>query len=203
MKKIILVFLSLLIFTGCAVKSPIKNQYRLECFSKKHITTNAKTSIVLTQPEAVSGYQTQRMLYIKEPFSLNAFQNNSWVGAPANMLYPLMLQSLRSTGFFYAVTSTPYADKTDYRLDTQLLSLHQNFLTHPSTLELSVNLVISHVPTNKILASKIIKAKINCPYDSPYGGVIAANEATGIFTASLVEFVISNISKDLNHIKQS
>lgn len=198
MKRIILVLL-ILIFTGCAVKSPIKNQYRLECFSKKQIKPKANLTMLLTKPEALSAYQSQKMLYINSPFSLNAFAKNAWVSSPADMLYPLILQSLRSTGFFYAVTSTPYAEQTDYRLDTQLITLHQNFLTVPSTLEFSVNLVISHIPTNRIIASRIIQEKINCPYDSPYGGVIAANQATGIFTAKLVDFVVNVISKDLKN----
>lgn len=192
MKKYILVFFMLSAILGCAVKSPVAHVYKLESFSKKQFTKKPKLSILITQPEAVGGYQTQKMLYMKESYQLQAFAKNAWVTSPANMLYPLMLQSLKATGLFFAVTSTPYADKADVRLDTQIIALHQNFICKPSEIDFRVNVVLTHIPTSKVLASKIINLKVPCPYDTPYGGVIAANKATYEFTRILVDFVKSN-----------
>ncbi|MGA9314692.1 MAG: ABC-type transport auxiliary lipoprotein family protein, partial [Solirubrobacteraceae bacterium] len=148
----------------------------------------------VTAPEAVAGYQTEQMLYVTKPFQLEPFVKNSWTNPPGDMLYPLMVQSLQKTAFFYAVMSSTYSQGADYRLDTQLLTLEQNFLRHPSVIEFSVKVVLTHVSDNKVIASRIISEQIACPADTPYGGVIAANKATLHFTAIMADFVVSHIS---------
>lgn len=193
MKKYILALLSVLLLGSCAVKSPISNEYKLEAFSQKKLGNKPKVAILITQPEAVGGYQTRNMLYMKEPFQLNAFARNAWTSTPSNMLYPLILQSLKSSGLFYAVTSSPYGDKADYRLDTQLIALHQNFICKPSVIEFKVNIVLTHIPSNKVITSKIINQKVPCPFESPYGGVLAANIAAKEFTRILVDFLKQTI----------
>lgn len=194
--KIIFIIFFIINCPGCAVKSSITNQYKLENFSHKPISKEHKYSLLLTQPEAVTGYQTERMLYLKKPYELSSFAHNAWVGTPANMLFPVMISSLRSSGFFYAVSSTPYADKADYRLDTRLLVLHQNFLQHPSTIDLSVNVVLTHIASRRVIASKIITKRPVCAEDTPFGGVLAANQAVCAFTDELRDFVIKAIKKD-------
>ena len=109
------------------------------------------------------------------------------------MLYPLLVQSIQRTGYFRAVSSSPYTQGADYRLDTQLLHLEQNFLKKPSSLELSLKLVLTRVSDNKIVASRIINQNLPCPMDTPYGGVIAANKASLLSTEAVARFVISSI----------
>ncbi|RUQ90071.1 ABC-type transport auxiliary lipoprotein family protein [Legionella septentrionalis] len=200
MKKSITIFLICIqvFLLGCAVKTTVNNQYKLDAFSRKMHTTKSATTILVTQPEAAAGYQTEQMLYSVKPYEVSAFARNAWVGAPANMLAPLIMQSLQATGYFHAVTSTPYSDKADYRLDTQLIKLQQNFICKPSHIEMVVKVVLTHVEDNQVLASKIITEKIPCPADTPYGGVIAANHASKALTAILAEFVIAQIK----HFKQ-
>jgi cholesterol transport system auxiliary component len=199
MMKILAVFLvslSSLVLVACSpVKVSVKNQYQLSAYSAKQMAQKPMPiTLLVTVPDAAAGYQTEQMLYIKRPFELEPFAKNAWVNPPADMLYPLILQSLQRTNLFEAVTSNAYTLGVDYRLDTQLLSLDQNFLKKPSVLELSVKVVLTHVTDNKILASRIFNLKIPCPSDTPYGGVIAANRATEQFTANLAHFMASHIS---------
>jgi cholesterol transport system auxiliary component len=109
------------------------------------------------------------------------------------MIYPLMVQSLQKTGFFHAVMSSTYSLGADYRLDTQLLSLEQNFIKKPSVLEFSAKVVLTNITDNKVIASRIINQQIPCPSDTPYGGVIAANKATRQFTEIMTGFVVSHL----------
>lgn len=179
---------------GCSpVKMPITNQYQLNSFSSKHNTIKGAYTILVTTPEAVAGYQTQAMLYIKKPYQLEHFANNAWVDTPANMLYPLLLQSLQSSGSFAAVSSSPYTQGAMYRLDTQVLHLEQNFISKPSVLVFSIKVVLTRVSDNKVLASRILIEKVPCPQDTPYGGVLAANTASYQLTQSMTQFVISSI----------
>ncbi|WP_035889026.1 ABC-type transport auxiliary lipoprotein family protein [Legionella norrlandica] len=179
------------------VKVPVTNEYQLTAYSTKQFVAKPQSvTIQVTAPEAVAGYQTEEMLYMKKPYKLEPYAKNAWTSPPADMLFPLLVQSLQRSGYFYAVTSSPYSEKADYRLDTQLLSLKQNFIKKPSVLEFSAKVVLSHVDDNQILGSRIISLQIPCSEDTPYGGVIAANQATLRFTAAVADFVISHIKHD-------
>ena len=183
--------------TACSpVKTAVSNQYKLEAFSSQ-VLSKQKTniSLLVSQPEAMAGNQTEQMRYIQKPFELESFVHNAWISSPASMLYPLMVQSLQRTGYFYAVASGPYVDKADYRLDTQIISLQQSFLRKPSVEEFVVKAMLTHVEDNRIIASRIFRQQITCPVDTPYGGVLAANKATQAFTAELSAFVINNIKQ--------
>ena len=199
---------AVVILTACSpIKVPVNNQYALESFSSAK-TTNHKTrvSILVSPTEALSGNQTEQMHYIKKPFELEAFVHNAWISSPANMIYPLITQSLQNTGYFAAVVSGPYVDRADYRLDTQVIALHQNFLVKPSVVEFVVKVMLSHIADNRVISSRVISERISCTTDTPYGGVLAANKATQAFTAKVSKFIIAAVQKDTviaNHIATS
>jgi cholesterol transport system auxiliary component len=189
------------ILTACTpIKTPDSNQYKLEAFNTQKLSSKKSSlSILISQPEAMAGYQTEQMLYIEKPYEITAFLHNTWISPPANMLYPLIIQSLQKTGYFYAVASGPYVEKADYRLDTQVIALQQNFLPKPSVIELVVKVVLTHIEDNRIVSSRVINESVKCPLQTPYGGVIAANRATQAFTAALSKFVVETINKDQRH----
>ena len=192
-----LVCITLLCFlmVSCsAIKTPVTNQYTLSAYSHQSFKRHAsRVSIVVNKPEAVAGFDTEQMLYMTKPYKLAVFAHNAWIDPPADMLFPLIVQSLQNSGYFFAVASTPSAEAADYRLDTQLIELKQNFLFKPSVLEFAAKVVLTKVSNNEIIASRIIKHQISCPANTPYGGVIAANRAAQQFTAETTHFVISHI----------
>lgn len=196
LQRIILVASCLSLLWGCsAIKSPIIHQYQLSAFNADQIRhTPSQATLLITPTEAVNGYQTEQMHYSTQAYTLANFSKNAWFSPPATMLYPLMIQSIQHSGYFLAVSSGAYTSKTQYRLDTQLLKLQQNFTKKPSVLELKVKAVVSRVSDNQILASRTFKQNINCPYDSPYGGVIAANQATERLTKEITQFVIRHVN---------
>ena len=198
LSKILFLSTGLLILVACtAVKVPVTNEYQISSYSAKQFSTRPHhSSLLVTAPEAAAGYQTEEMLYVKTPFQLEAFAKNAWIDPPADMLFPLLVQSLQRSGFFYAVSSSPYSQGADYRLDTQLLSLEQNFLKKPSVLFFSIKVVLTQVNDNKVIASRIISQQIPCPMDTPYGGVIAANKASLALTSAVTHFVVSSIKND-------
>ena len=184
--------------TACApIQNTVNNEYKLSSYSAKKMGSKPMPlSLLISQPDAMAGYQTEQMLYTEKPFELSHFAHSTWTSSPANMLYPLMVQSLQQTHVFFAVASGPDVDKADYRLDTQVLEFQQNFITKPSTLELTANIVLTHIHDNRIVASRIIKQRINCPEDTPYGGVVAANQAAYAFTDQLTHFVVKQVRLD-------
>lgn len=195
--RLTLSFIGLLMLCSCSpVKTVVDNEYQLSLFSAKyHGTKSGVATLLVTTPDAIAGYDTEEMLYIKKPFKVEAFAKNAWLSPPANMLYPLITQSLQRSGAFYAVATSPYGEATDYRLDSQLIRLQQNFLKKPSEIDLVVKVVLTDVALNKVIGSTIVSQHVPCPAESPYGGVIAANKATEQLTGNITQFV-------LKHIKQ-
>lgn len=193
MRILSILVLSLMMFACTPVKTPVTDNYQLSAFSSRPFASHPVT-ILVTAPEAVAGFQTQAMRYIKKPYQLESFVKNEWSAPPADMLFPLVVKSLQQTGYFRAVASSPYSEEADFRLDTQLLTLDQSFLNKPSMLEFAVKIVLTRTVDNKVIASKIVHLAIPCPTETPYGGVVAANQATMQFTAILVKFVISHIN---------
>lgn len=195
-KLIVAGALSLLL--ACSpIKPAVTNQYKLDSYSEKRLAGEfTRRSILITPPEAVTGYQTDQMLYIRKPFELASFANNSWIGPPADMIFPLIVQSVQRSGYFRAVSSSPNAEPTDYRLDTQLIELQQNFLKTPSVIMLTAKVILTNVQDSRIVASKMIQQQVRCPAESPYGGVIAANIATRQLTAELSNFIVNQVKLD-------
>lgn len=179
------------------VKAPVTNEYKLEKYSARRLASQfSPVSILITLPEAVTGYQTQDMLYVNKAYELSPFAHNAWIGPPADMLFPLLMQSIQRSGYFYAVASSPNASETDYRLDTQLLNLEQIFLTKPSQIHFACKIVLTHVSDNRVVASGIIDKKIPCADNTPYAGVLAANKAVEMFTAEATAFVVHHTQRD-------
>ena len=190
-----IIMMGIILITGCSpVKMPVTNEYQLSAYSSKQVVSKPRISTLLvTAPEAAAGYQTQEMVYVKKPYQLESFAKNSWADPPAEMLYPLLVQSLQRSGYFHAVSSSLYPQEVDYRLDTQLLKIEQNFMQKPSLLILSVKTVLTRISDNKLIASRILTEQVPCPMNTPYGGVIAANKASTQLTANITQFVISSI----------
>ena len=178
------------------IKLPVVNQYRLEAFNAQRLAPppGART-LLISQPDATDGYQTEQMLYIKTPYQLAAFSENAWVTSPANMLFPLIIQTFESSHAFSAITSSPYANHVDYRLDSQIIAMQQNFLTKPSQFELTLKIVLTQVKNNEVMLSKILTERIKCPMESPYGGVVAGNHATTALTGKIKQLIINAIKQ--------
>lgn len=200
-KTIVLLSAYGLLLACSPIKNTVINQYQLDAFSVKKTkikptTAQSPYSVLISLPEAIPGYQSNHMLYKKKPHTLSHFAHNNWISSPANMLYPLIIQSIENSHYFFAVASGPDADKTDYRVDTQLIKLQQNFLKKPSVIEFVVKGVVTHIPDNQVVSSRMFTQIVACPQESPYGGVVAANQAAQAFTKHLLAFIISSVAHD-------
>lgn len=194
MHKKYLAHLIILNLVACTPITPnIKHQYALEDYSNYKYAKYPHDSILISKPGVAAGYTTNEMQYTKKPYELTAFAHNAWIDPPADMLLTIMGQSLQASNRFKAVATAPMAENTTYRLDSQLITLNQNFIQQPSVLDFKVKLVLTHVPSNKVIRSKTFSEKITCPDETPYGGVLAANSATKKFSNEMVKFIMANI----------
>lgn len=191
--RIIILLLSVWMLTSCSLLSPVPtpaNTYVLNtipCNVSKHRTHSTILLVLPTESRPI--YNTTLMAYSKSPYAISYFSVNEWAETPAQMLQPLIIQTLQDTHYFRAVVGTNEGGRADYQLSTQLLRLKQDFMTHPSVVRLGVRAQLSRVG-GRIIATKDFCAVVPVPQETPYGGVIAANKATACVLAQIAEFCV-------------
>lgn len=138
-----------------------------------------KDTVLVTMPVVSPGYDSSAMIYVDKPFQLKSFAHNQWVSGPANMFLPLIVQSLINTKRFHAVVAVPFSGVPDFRLDTYILRMQQEFLVKPSRVRITMGAQLVDNHTNKIIATRRFEVVERTKADTPYEGVIATNLATG------------------------
>jgi cholesterol transport system auxiliary component len=131
----------------------------------------------VSAPRAAPGYDTAAMAYVQRPYTLDQFAVHRWADAPARMLGPLVVRTLEDAGTFRAVVNGPAGITPDFRLDTELVRLQQDFTAKPSRVELVVRVQMIDVRNRRVVATRVIEETQPAPSDDADGGVAAANAA--------------------------
>lgn len=188
----IISLLSICLLLSACVGKPVNtnvNTYALESVANKRAGAQDSAGTLLVSVSTLSpAYQTSQMVYMKHPFQLNNFAKNEWVASPAQMLLPLLLESLRNAGHFHAVVATPYTAGSDYRLSVKVVKLQQNFLHSPSQVEMELLADLIDAKLNTVVASKRFTSSVTAAEDTPLAGVVAANIAVANLLEQIVEF---------------
>lgn len=198
-KKTRLIFSVVFVFsqlTACVdlkpVKTPERTTYFLDAKTTSIKASPTPYSLLVSLPKAGPGLTDNQMAYIEQPYEIKYFTRNRWIDSPANMLLPLMVQTLQNTGRLQAVVSYPYLGDTDLRLDTEMLALQQEFTVKPSRIRLMISAQLINLKTQHIIASKVFNNVQTAEADNPYSGVKAANKAVEQFLIELNQFCIQN-----------
>jgi len=191
----VVTFIVAIQLVGCGpVKMPNVATYTISSLHDIAVPARSRTSrsIVVAMPEAAPGYGSSKMLYVNIPYKLKAFTRHAWVAPPAEMLLPLLAQRLRAKGYFKAVLTPPFVGQADYRLETQLLVLQQEFLEPDSELHMVLQVTLSNATNGKVLASRRFAMMEKASENNPYGGVMAANRVAARLTQQIANFVVAN-----------
>lgn len=188
----LIINLSICLLLAACLGKPVNtnvNKYALESISVKRAGEPTAAGTLLVSVSTVNpAYQSSQMIYIQQPYQLSAFAENEWVAAPAQMLLPLLVESLRNAGHFHAVVAAPYPGKSDYHLGVRVIRLQQDFLQSPSQVHMELQADLVDARMNTVVASKGFATAVTAPEDSPQGGVIAANIAVEQLLEQIVVF---------------
>ena len=66
-------------------------------------------TLIVSTPRAAAGFDTRRIVYLRQAHELEAFAYHEWVDTPALMLAPLIAQAIERSGAFRAVLRAPTA----------------------------------------------------------------------------------------------
>jgi cholesterol transport system auxiliary component len=189
--------LSLVLLGGCdairLVVSPQPNYYSLA--DARNTTPSARSrpssavsapTLVISPPHAAAGFDSQRMMYVRQADRLEYFAHNEWIDTPARMLAPMIVAAVAGSGAFRAVVQTPSPASGEMRLDTEILRLQQEFQSAPSRVRFTLRVYLVESATRRVIASREFEAAVPASSDDPYAGVVAAHRA--------VQTVLENLS---------
>jgi len=144
-------------------------------------------------PRAAPGYDSRRMLYLRRPQQLEAFAFHEWVATPAQMLTPMLVGALRNGGAFRVVVSSPTAAAGIWRLETDLLRLHQDFTRQPSRVRLTAHAVLLDGVTRQALAWREFDIGVDAAGDDPASGAVAAQAAAQQLAVAVAVFCAEQV----------
>ena len=150
--------------------------------------TPAGPTLIINPPHAAAGFDSQRIIYVREAHKIEYFAHSEWVDPPARMLAPLLVGALEATGAFRAVVLTPSAAAGDVRLDTEVVRLQHEFATAPSRVRFTLRATLVDEKARRVLASREFDVAVPAASDDPHGGVVAANRAGQTALENLAAF---------------
>ena len=145
-------------------------------------------TLIVNRPHASAGFDSPRIIYVRENHKLEYFAHSEWVDPPARMLAPLLISALQNTGAFRAVLLTPSSAAADLRLDTEIIRLQHEFLVQPSRVRFTLRAYLVQDQTRRVLAWREFDLSVPAASEDPYGGVVAANQAVQTVLERLAAF---------------
>jgi cholesterol transport system auxiliary component len=162
--------------------------YEARATSMLSAPTSAKPTIIITNPRAAAGYDSRHIIYTRQAHKLEYFAHSEWVDTPAHMLAPLMMTAVERSGAFNAVVLSPSNIVGDFRLDTEIVRLQQEFDSQPSKVRFTIRVYMVNNATRKIIAWHEFDESAIAKSEDPYGGVVAANQAVQAALEKLTTF---------------
>lgn len=150
--------------------------------------SNATTTLVVNTPRADAGFDSQHIMYVREPYKLEYFAHSEWVDTPARMLTPLIVLSIGRRGVFKAVVPSAIAATGELTLDTEIVRLQQDFSSKPSRVVFTLRAYLLDTQTRNRIASREVETVVAATSDDPLGGVVAANRAVQTALRQVAEF---------------
>ncbi len=146
-------------------------------------TLGAGPTLVVSPPQAAAGFDSNRMIYLRQAHHLEYFAHSEWVDTPARMAAPLMVAALQRSPALRAVLLAPGSAAADLRLDTQILRMQHDFTSTPSRVRLTLRATLVDSATRRVLAWREFDHVALATSEDAYGGVLAAHAAwQGVLT---------------------
>ena len=188
--------LALVLACGCEVLKPAvaphpKTYSLADARTAAPVIQRAATTaltLIVNPPHAAAGFDSERIIYVRQVSQLEYFAHNEWVDTPARMLAPLIVAAIEQSGAFRAVVQMPSTAAGDMRLDTEILRLQHEFLSTPSRVRFTLRAYLVDTATRRVLASHEFEAVATAPGEDPYGGVVAATQAVRKVLEELAAF---------------
>lgn len=190
------------IISACSILQPAAvpqvTSYQLQGPDRVAVAQNQTGHYVLLvmPPTANEIYQSKNMLYSNHPYQIRPYAKNQWAAPPSQMFLPLLVTSLRHTQRFHAVVAPPFSGLADFQMTTQLQHFEQVFNDGNSYFNLVILATLINNTSHRVIAEHLFAIHVAAPENTPYGGVVAANQATATFTAQLSKWCVRHTLRE-------
>lgn len=152
------------------------------------VRSNRAPTLIVNPPRAAPGFDSQHIIYVREPYRLEYFAHSEWIDTPARMIAPRIVAALEGTGAFRAVVLAPSAAVGELRLDIEIIRLQHEFDYSPSRTRFTLSAYLVDNDSRQVLAWREFDVTVPAVEANPYGGVMAANSAVHQVLQRLASF---------------
>ena len=152
-------------------------------------------TLIISPPRAAAGFDSSRMIYVRQAHKMEYFAQSQWVDPPARMLGPLMASALDNAGVFRAVVLAPGSASGDLRLDTEITRLQQDFSTRPSRVNFVLRAYLVDHKTRQVVAWREFDESLDTGSEDALGGVVAANQVVQKVLEELSVFLFQRVAE--------
>jgi cholesterol transport system auxiliary component len=153
------------------------------------------TTLLVGVPRAVAGFDSPRIIYVRDADQRHVYTDSAWIDTPARMISPLIVARIADSGLFRGVVAAPSSMAADVRLDTEIVSLQQEFTVIPSRVRIHVRAYLAVESTRRLLAWTNLEATVPARSEDAIGAVKAAQEAVRIVIADLEDFCLHALAE--------
>jgi cholesterol transport system auxiliary component len=180
---------------GCSVFAPVRFEITSYVLDKLPVglqaTAAGPSAISVPMPEAAPLYATRRMAYSTERHQIGHFNESEWALPPAQMMQPLLVETLRRTGRFAAVDAA-VAARANFTLRSEVLEVLQDFTVQPALFRLRMRVSLERGADRGIVAARELSATEPLRENTASAGVAAGNEAMEKLLREVAAFALEN-----------
>jgi cholesterol transport system auxiliary component len=149
--------------------------------------------LIVAKPRAAAGFDTDRIVYVREAHRLEPYADNQWIDAPQRMIAPLVAESLARSGAFAAVLAVPSPAQGQWELDTEIVRLQHEVAAQRVRFTLRATLVDR--PLRAVVVAREFDAVAPTPSTDAAGAVAAANVAVAQVLRELTAFCVDTVRR--------
>ena len=192
----------LLVLGGCSALKPAAAPqsvfYSLDPMPVERVAaapsvSDRAPSLLIAPTRAAAGFDSQRIIYVRQDHRIEYFARSEWVDTPARMLGELLVAEMSNNGAFRSAAMGTGAAAADLRLVTDIVRLQQEFQLQPSQLRFTLRATLVDGRTQRVLAWREFDARVAAASDDPYGGVVAANRAVHQVLREVSAFLVETL----------
>jgi len=188
-----------LFFSGCGVFGQKEGEqpsfysldavrYEVATIREPGSTASRRPTLIVNPPHAAAGYDSQHILYVRQPHQLEYYAHSEWVDTPARMLTPLIVAAIERSGRYQAVVLTPSAAVGELRLDTEIVRLQYEMDKQPSRVRFTLRAYIVDTKSRQVLGWREFDESVGLETAGPYGVVVASNRGVHTVLEKLTLF---------------
>lgn len=179
-----------------AVHTYSLNPETMEAQGRGAAGMKAAAVLLVSLPQAQAGFDTERIAYLRRAHEVNYYAASEWVDTPARMLASLLVQAFERDGAWRTVIQMPSAVRGDYRVDSDNLTLGQEFFQRPSHVRLALRIQLIDLHRSRPVGVKSFEILEEASSEDAYGGVLAANRAVAKLLNEAAAWVRQCVEKE-------